>query len=176
MDHQPLTIEGENMNSDTSESIGQSGEGADHKSSLTSEGDWSVMAEPDEDKLLGFLQMCIERRFHQAVQQRFQEVARLEPADYWVHTGVGGSPNMRDEHLAPDYCKQQGATVMGWSAHGSKCGGLPENSDAEIRQLLKDTLREKTERYEGLTHHAFFATEGDKPGEVKIWHLGPKGE
>jgi hypothetical protein len=166
-----LTVEGENMDSDTGENIVQSDEGVDHKSSLTGEGDWSVMADPDEYKPLGFLQMCIERRFHQAVQKRFQEVTSLKPTDYWIHTGVGGSPNMRGEHEAPDYCKKQGATVMGWSGHGSKCGGLPRHSDDKIRKMLIKTLKEKAKRYEGLTHHAFFATEGDKPGEVKIWHL-----
>jgi hypothetical protein len=180
IDYQPLTVEGVNMDSDTSENIAQGGEGAEHESSLMGEGDWSDMAEPNEYKSLGFLQMCIERRFHQAVQQRFQEVTRLKPTEYWIHTGVGGSPSMKDEHEAPDYCKKEGAKVMGWSAHGSKCGGLPEHSDAEIRQLLKDTLRKKVARYRGLTHHAFFATEGGKPGDVKIWHLeasaGTEGE
>lgn len=158
------------MDSDTSNNIEQDGEGADDGSSITGEGDWSVMVEADEYKPLGFLQMCIERRFHQAVQQRFQEVANLKPTDYWVHTGVGGSPNMRDEHLAPDYCVKEGATVMGWAAHGSKCGGLPGYSDNKILHLLKATLVEKVERYKGLTHHAFFAQEGDSPEEVKIWH------
>ena len=168
------------MDNDTSKDIAQSGEDADHKPGITGEGDWSVMDAPNEYKSLGFLQMCIERRFHQAVQQRFQEVAELKPTEYWIHTGVGGSPNMRDEHQAPDYCKKQGATVMGWSAHGSRCGGLPEYSDAEILRLLIDTLMEKAKRYQGLEHHAFFAKEGNNPGEVEIWHLeappGAKGE
>jgi hypothetical protein len=159
------------MDTNTSESLTQSGEDADHKPSLTSEGDWSVQDEPDEYKSLGFLQMCIERRFHQAVQQRFQEVTGLKPTEYWIHTGVGGSPKMREDHQAPDYCQKEGATVMGWSAHGSKCGGLAGYSDEEIRRLLRAALREKTERYRGLSHHAFFAEEGDVPGEVKVWHL-----
>jgi hypothetical protein len=132
------------------------------------EGDWSIFTDPNHYRILGFLQMCIEKRFHLAVQERFKKETSLVDVDYWIHTDVGGSPNMEGHVAAPRYCYTQGARIMGWSAHGSNCGGFPGKSDAEILAALKQTLQGKSKLYPEARHLGFFAKEGPRGDDVEI--------
>jgi hypothetical protein len=79
---------------------------------------------------------------------------------------------MRYQEKAPDYCYTK-AGVMGWSAHGSSCGGFRKGDTNEfILQQLQDTLNEKAAKYPGVAHHGFFAYE-ERPGLVKVLHFRP---
>jgi hypothetical protein len=143
------------------------------------EGIWSVFEDPNNYPPLGFLQMCIERRFHLAVQDRFMKETGLGETDYWIHTDAGGSPKMESEvHLvAPNYCyaAPQRARIMGWSAHGSKCGGFPTGAtDWEILKALQETLNKKPGMYPGARHLGFFAKEGQTGNQIEILLIEPK--
>lgn len=138
------------------------------------EGSWSAIDDSTQYQLSGFLQMCIERRFHQAVQNSFQQNTGLKETDYWINADVGGSPRMEYQAQAADYCYKKGVKHMGWSAHGSNCGGFRSGeSNAYILEALRKTLRNKVGEYPGVEHHGFFAIEGERPGEVKVLHIRP---
>src|SRR5215467_4823326 len=84
---------------------------------------------------LGFLQMCIDKRFHRIIQERFDAETGLTTQQYWLHADVGGSPGLaKKRREAPDYCYDNFPALrdMGWSAHGSKCGGFPGEDDEYI--------------------------------------------
>lgn len=148
-----------------------------HEHAVTQDADnWSVYVDANEYSILGFLQMCIERRFHVAVQERFKIETKLAETDYWIHTGVGGSPKMETQtHMeAPIYCYGQGARIMGWSAHGSKCGGFrPGTPDPDILNALKETLNRNAKRYPDARHLGLFAKEGEHAGDVEILVIQP---
>lgn len=131
--------------------------------------------EVDDD--LGFLQMCIERRFLRPLQLEFEKLTRLDHSRYWVESGVGGTPNMQNEFRASDYCYNKGVRVMGWSAHGAHCGGFgPDVSDEKIQQLLLDVLAERIARYPKAQHYALFATLRGDPLQTVIMFQGPFGQ
>ena len=132
-------------------------------------GTWSTVTDARHYETLGFLQLCIERRFHQAVQEKFQEVTGLESNQYWIHSDVAGTPQMEDQRRAPDYCRDQGVRFMGWSAHGTGCGGYPPGTpDSIILQDLVVALNKKPALYPGIIHYGFFAKQGDTPEEVRV--------
>lgn len=135
--------------------------------------DWQVLKASEEDSVLGFLQICIERRFHRAVQLEFQKKTGLSETNYWLQADVGGSPLMEENRKAADYCYKLGAKLMGWSAHGASCGGFPGIPDAEIQAKLLVTLRGKASEYPRAKHYAFFATERNNEMVVLYRTLGP---
>jgi hypothetical protein len=116
---------------------------------------------------LGFLQMCIDRRFHRAVQERFEAETGLATQQYWLHAEVGGSPGLaKKRREAPDYCYENFPALrdMGWSAHGSKCGGFPGRNDDYILKKLRKIVKKRIKRYRSthhrpIVHHVFFATD-----------------
>jgi len=110
--------------------------------------------------VMGFLQLCADRRFHSCLQNQFQKDANLDSAQkYWIHADAGGTPAMAHLTTAPDYCYHtKGVKVMGWSAHGDGCGGFPGQPDERIRQALAATAQEKVKAYPKATHFVYFAT------------------
>ena len=114
---------------------------------------------PDYD-VMGFLQLCADRRFHRCLMKQFQHDAKLDaPEKYWIHADAGGTPAMAHLTAAPDYCYYtKGVTVMGWSAHGGGCGGFPGVGDDKIRQELARVAREKAATYTKADHFVYFAT------------------
>lgn len=119
-----------------------------------------------DSPILGFLQLCADRRFHRCLQERFQADAGLaSPEEYWIHADAGGTPRMASQTVAPNYCyHDKQVRLMGWSAHGDKCGGWPGASDDEIRRALFKTVRGKVKDYPDAKHFIYFATtikEGD---------------
>ena len=140
------------------------------------EGVWSVCVDSNKYQTLGFLQMCIERRFHLAVQGRFMAETGLGETDYWIHTEIGGSPKMEHQVDAPEYCYDPPHSVrkMGWSAHGSKCGGYDGVKDELILEALQKTLNEKPRLYPDAEHFGFFARQGQIIGEVEVLLIRPE--
>ncbi len=110
--------------------------------------------------VMGFLQLCADRRFHSCLQKQFQKDANLDsPLKYWIHADAGGTPAMSHLTIAPDYCYHtKKVKFMGWSAHGDGCGGFPNQPDERIRQALAATAAEKIEEYPRATHFVYFAT------------------
>ena len=114
-----------------------------------------------DSPLLGFLQLCADRRFHSLIQNEFQKDARLKkPTDYWIHADAGGTPKMEKLTTAPNYCyKQKKVRLMGWSAHGAGCGGFGEEvPDDVIRKALQKTFKIQRRRYRRAKHFCYFVT------------------
>jgi len=114
----------------------------------------------EDPPILGFLQLCADRRFHRCIQEKLQEHAKLPSREaYWIHADAGGTPRMADQKLAPNYCYfDQNVRLMGWSAHGDKCGGFPNIPDSEIEELLLETVADKVLDYPEARHFVYFAT------------------
>ncbi|HST23873.1 MAG TPA: hypothetical protein VLR90_22385 [Blastocatellia bacterium] len=148
---------------------------ADENPSPQEEGQWSFFEDSNDYQLLGFLQMCIEKRFHSAVQGRFQQVAGLSATNYWIHTDIGGSPKMEENDAAPNYCYAwpRNARFMGWSAHGSGCGGFENEDDDYILNALRDTLNKKLILYPEARHVGLFAKVRPGGGGIDIQVIGP---
>lgn len=111
--------------------------------------------------LLGFLQLCADRRFHRLIQKEFQKDAKLpEPEDYWIHADAGGTPKMEGSLTAPNYCyKDKKVRLMGWSAHGATCGGFGDGvGDDVIRKALMKTFKKQKARYRKAKHFCYFVT------------------
>lgn len=141
---------------------------AEQQSKVLSKENWLVEKYPNPGipPLLGFLQLCADRRFHRSIQEQFQRDTGINsPEDFWIHADAGGTPKMECQRTAPDYCYyDKGARLMGWSAHGDVCGGFgPTVPDDEIQQALLVVARRKMEDYPDAGHYIYFATmsEGD---------------
>lgn len=124
--------------------------------------------------VMGFLQLCADRRFHTCLQNQFQKDANLDSSlAYWIHADAGGTPAMAHLTTAPDYCYyDKHVKFMGWSAHGDGCGGFPDQPDEVIRQALIEVAAEKIKLYPKATHFVYFATmrkEKDAPEEMVLY-------
>jgi hypothetical protein len=129
--------------------------------------------------VMGFLQLCADRRFHACLQKRFQEDAKLEsPLHYWIHADAGGTPAMADLVTAPDYCyHDKEVRLMGWSAHGDGCGGFPDLDDDEIRELLMEVAEARIADYPEADHFVYFATmKHDKGAEAAVVYCQKRGK
>jgi hypothetical protein len=153
------------------------------QSNAPKEGAWEVQNLPftKDVQVLGFLQLCADRRFHSVLQAYFKEDAGLESdTDYWIHADAGGTPKMESQRTAPDYCyNQKGVRLMGWSAHGDGCGGFGEQvPDEVIERALLDVFTRQRERYRDAEHFCYFVKikkEGDKEETVVYCMKGGKG-
>ena len=114
--------------------------------------------------VMGFLQLCADRRFHRCIQNQFQIDAKIPKADeYWIHADAGGTATMVQRTEAPDYCYgKMKVRKMGWAAHGQSCGGFPDGTaDSVIREELQKAMRKQRERYPEAEHYVYFATAGE---------------
>jgi hypothetical protein len=147
---------------------------AEQQSNAPSEESWLAhkCPNPGNPPVLGFLQLCADRRFHRAIQERFQRDTGLASSeDYWIHADAGGTPKMEELRIAPNYCyHDKKVRLMGWSAHGDTCGGFgPGVPDEVIRQALSEAWQRKTKEYPEARHLMYFATmikEGDEEEAV----------
>jgi hypothetical protein len=137
------------------------------ESNVANEETWSnsemTCPDPGDLPVLGFLQLCADRRFHKCIQQKFQTDAGLSsPEAYWIHADAGGTPKMECQTTAPDYCYyKKGVRKMGWSAHGNGCGGFGEHvPDDVIQHELNVIARRRAADYPNTTHYIYFATIG----------------
>ena len=109
----------------------------------------------------GFLQLCADRRFHELLQRQFRSDAGFSATeDYWVHADAGGTPMMGESKVTPDYCYYDNdVRLMGWSAHGDKCGGFgDEVKDDVIKQALCETMQKNVKDYPEAKHFIYFVT------------------
>jgi hypothetical protein len=157
----------------------QAGETTEPAPSELNEGFWSEATFYEDTPALGFLQMCVERRFYRAIQEKFEELTKLTHSQYWIHTDAGGTPKMTEtlHDVAPDYCYDiKEVRIMGWAAHGTGCGGYyPEDPpDGEILRELRTMLDRRISKYGLAKHYAFFAVEDKKePPTITVWCIGP---
>ena len=142
---------------------------AEGQANLLNEENWTVERLPytEDCPSRGFLQLCADRRFHSCIQQEFKKDAGLTSReDYWIHADAGGTPTMAKQTITPDYCyKQMGVRLMGWSAHGANCGGLPNLSDDKIKELLFETAEGKVKEYREAKHFIYFVTVSQEKGK-----------
>lgn len=142
---------------------------AEPQSNVLDEGKWTVEKLPyiKDCPPRGYLQLCADRRFHRCIQEEFKDDAELpSDEDYWIHADAGGTPTMAKQIIAPNYCyHDMDVRLMGWSAHGAKCGGLPNVPDHEIQRLLCKTMQGKVKDYPEATHFIYFVTICGEPGE-----------
>jgi hypothetical protein len=137
-----------------------------------------ICKEDPEPRELGFLQPCMERRFHRLVQLKFEEITGLGPHDYWIHSDAGGAPKMEAQENRARYAYDHGARHMCWSAHGSGCGGFKPPfhphvaGDDEIRTALRATLMKAVFLYPKAKHYTIFVAE-DANGRAIVWWSGP---
>jgi hypothetical protein len=111
----------------------------------------------NEERALGFLQLCAERRFHRRVMEAFEQATGLRPDEYWIEARPGGAPSWADNTKAARLAHRGGARFMGWSAHGAGCLGFPGDDDAAIRARLAGSAQRRAEEFPGLEHFALFA-------------------
>jgi hypothetical protein len=107
---------------------------------------------------LGFLQLCADRRFHRLTMDAFEEATGFAPTDYWIEALAGGAPAVALRTRATEFARSQGATVMGWAAHGDDCGGFPGADDERIRAMLATTVARRRLEYPGAEHLVFFGS------------------
>jgi hypothetical protein len=116
---------------------------------------------------LGFLQLCAERRFHRAVMEAFERETGLAPDEYWIEARAGGSPSWADNSKTARNAHKNGATLMGWAAHGDVCLGFPGESDDALRERLQRVARRRVEEFPRAEHVMLFAL----PGGVEVTRL-----
>jgi len=99
---------------------------AELRSNVLSDENYSIVIcdnSPDYP-IMGFLQLCADRRFHQCIQNAFRDDANLDaPQKYWIHADAGGTPKMTEQTTAPRYCYDDKKVRL--------MGGRPTETDAE---------------------------------------------
>ena len=133
------------------------------QSNVLKEDNWLVERLPftEDCPTRGFLQLCADRRFHKLIQQEFKKDAGLTSReDYWIHADAGGTPKMEGQRVTPNYCyKDKKVRLMGWSAHGDKCGGFGEHvKDEVIKRALCETMQRNVKVYPEAKHFIYFVT------------------
>lgn len=115
------------------------------------------MATTIENKPKGFLRRCIDRRFHAQTRQLFEQATGLGQTDYWDE-GIAGGAAVETNEAGADYAQKNGATIWGWQAHGSHCGGQPGVSDAESAARLDKNIA-KQRKTRGGRHFRIWVTD-----------------
>jgi hypothetical protein len=118
------------------------------------------MTMDDREQGLGFLQLCSDRRFHRRIMESFEQASGLAPDEYWLEIVVGGAPGQGARTMAAEFARSKGARHMGWAAHGDECGGFPDTSNEQMREMLERTVERRRRDYQDATHYVFFATLG----------------
>jgi hypothetical protein len=112
-----------------------------------------------ENKKLGYLALCMDRRFVEATRQAFQQKTGLGDTAFWQESWPGGAAVAHDE-LGENYAYEHGARMFGWQAHGDTCGGQQGVTNDEIQQRLDAMIAKKVEKFSNATHFRIFVTEG----------------
>ena len=109
----------------------------------------------------GFLQLCSDRRFHRAVMAVFEQETGLRPQEYYIEARPGGAPIFADKTRSARLAYGDGATHMGWMAHGDVCRGFYGESDDDMRRRLARTVEKRARDFPDATHYAIFARDGE---------------
>lgn len=130
------------------------------------------MSSPQAEPPYGFLRSCIDKRFVEATRRAFEERVKTDlhlPAfdstSFWHEAYAGGSakapPGFPDGTSDGEaYSAAHGATIFGWQAHISLCGGFPPpppDQDPEIRAGLRRTFERKQAQYPRAVHYMILA-------------------
>jgi hypothetical protein len=139
------------------------------QANLPNEENWTAEILPytEDCTARGFLQLCADRRFHKCIQRAFKEDAGLTlREDYWIHADAGGTPKMVGQRVTPNYCyNDKRVRLMGWSAHGAKCGGFGESvPDHKIKQDLCEAMQKNVREYPLAKHFIYFVTVREEQG------------
>ncbi|MDQ5820583.1 MAG: hypothetical protein M3540_03995 [Actinomycetota bacterium] len=121
-----------------------------------------------EERRLGYLQLCAERRFHRAVMEAFEREMGLQPDEYWIEARPGGTPSWADNTKGARIADRNGARVMGWATHGDVCLGFPGESDEGMRRRLQKAAARRAEEFPRAEHVMLFAL----PDGVEVTRLG----
>jgi hypothetical protein len=122
-----------------------------------------VLSEPESKRSeprradRGFLQLCSDRRFHLKVMEAFEELADLDPDEYWIEARPGGAPSWADNTKVARLAYREGGAHMGWAAHGDQCAGFPGESNADMRAKLERTVRKRASEFPRAAHYGLFA-------------------
>lgn len=114
-----------------------------------------------DEKVLGFLQLCADRRYHRKTMDAFEEATGLRSDEYWIEASAGGAPALGVSTDTARFAYGQGARVMGWAAHGDRCGGFPGLDDGAISAKLRTAVSELTRDFPEATHWTLFAAGGE---------------
>jgi hypothetical protein len=78
---------------------------------------------------------------------------------------------MECQRITPDYCYiNKEVRLMGWSAHGDKCGGFGEEvPDDVIKRELCNTMQRNVRKYPLAKHFIYFVTVRD--GETVLYRM-----
>ena len=155
------------MNDQSSSQAANADSTTERESNVLNQENWMVERLPytEDCPARGFLQLCADRRFHKCIQRAFKEDAGLTSReDYWIHADAGGTPKMECQRITPDYCYiNKDVRLMGWSAHGDKCGGFGEEvPDEVIKRELCNTMQRNVRKYPLARHFIYFATARDR--------------
>ncbi len=108
--------------------------------------------------MLGFLQLCADRRFHRAVMSAFEDATGLGCDRYWIEATAGGAPALETFTTTARFAYDNGARMMGWAAHGDACGGFPGLDDDEIEAKLEAAALARATELPTAEHWTLFAT------------------
>ena len=124
----------------------------------------------DNEKPLGFLQLCADRRFHRMTMDAFEHATGLRPDEYWIEARSGGAPGWSDATRSARIAYRNGARHMGWAAHGDGCRGFPGVRADALRRKLSTAARSRRDDFREAVHYELFAV-GD---EVTVTRLPPR--
>ncbi len=111
-----------------------------------------------QEKSLGFLRTCMDRRFVAATREAFERATGMGPTDYWHEAYAGGSAVAPASTVGEVYAVAHGATFFGWQVHINNCGGQPGVSDEEIGKRLDRVVAEMKGRYSHARHFRILAS------------------
>jgi|SRR5437667_12213322 len=112
-----------------------------------------------QDKPLGFLRTCMDRRFVATTRAKFEQASGLGSTDYWHEAYAGGSAVSTAGAAGIEYALAHGASIFGWQAHINGCGGQPGVSDEEIANRLDRMVAAMVEKYPHARHFRLLASE-----------------
>jgi hypothetical protein len=99
--------------------------------------------------------------------EAFEDAADLEPDSYWIEARPGGAPSWADNTRIGRHAYHEGATHMGWAAHGDSCLGFRGASNQELRGKLERTARRRASEFPRAIHYALFG-EGERVEVARI--------
>jgi len=117
---------------------------------------------------LGFIQLCSDRRFHTKVMKAFEGTAGLGSDGYWIEARPGGAPSWAASTDAARLAYDEGVAHMAWAAHGDECGGFPGLSNADLREKVTETVRQRASEFPLAAHYGLFAFGGEVELVLKI--------
>jgi hypothetical protein len=120
-----------------------------------------VTTEPRaKEEILGFLQLCADRRYHRKTMLEFERVSKLRPDQYWIEATAGGAPAFGGATLTARYAYDHGARIMGWAAHGDACGGFPGRDHDAMKAELQAAAADRLADFPGADHWTLFGAGG----------------